>query len=297
MFGKIQLKDRAKAMRQIGRCRSTEKLFGVIRGSADEELRLAAANRLKTFEDSLKKSLEYKVIDTETYLRRSPLVKLAFEFRKDSVIRDAALRGIGNSKILMILADREGLTEALQAVRDGRWAAAHITANKDRPEDMMRLAKQITNEDVLRELAEDRAVPENIRELAAESIHDPDRLYRLAESGFAPAVRKLDRDQLIRLVRETPEKDFRGAREEAAALLDEETAVQLLPEIRNDTVRNALIRRIADPRRRCRLGYHDYEDTGESFSRETGDTRSIYSVLRCRVCGCRTNHMEESYKF
>ena len=97
--------------------------------------------------------------------------------------------------------------------------------------------------------------------------------------------------------RETLEKDFRGAREEAAALLDEETAVQLLPEIRNDTVRNALIRRIADPRRRCRLGYHDYEDTGESFSRETGDTRSIYSVLRCRVCGCRTNHMEESYKF
>lgn len=304
MLGKINLNHREKALRQIAGCGDEAKLTAVIRDAADGALRLAALERLKAVDRRVAGQLRYEAFTDASgsfdarsmgdfkaeraYLTRGPLARLAVEYRHDAPIREAALAGIAENMpiALLVLADEKGMGEALKHAGSltTLQICLYVRCNESREAAMLRLVDQMEDEERLEKIAADHMIAETVRARALERVSDPERLYRIALGGYPNAIRRLSREQAMRLIRGVPADEPIGRRAMAAERIDdEETIVKLLGEAGNPDMQKALVQRIPDPARRCELGWHDDVCVG-STSEHIGDTVYEYDIYECKHC-------------
>lgn len=312
MLGRINLNHREKALRQIEGCRDEAKLIAVVRDAGDDALRLAAVERLKTVDRSAATAVSLQAFEGSladidaarmrdfkaagAYLTRSPLARLAVEYRRDAPIREAALAGIAKNMpvALLVLADEKGMDEALKHAGSltTLQICLYIQCNERREAAMLRLVDRIEDGELLEKIAADIMIAEAVRARALERVSDPERLYRIALGGHPNAIRRLTREQAMRLIREVPANEPIGRRAMAAEMIDdEETIVKLLGEAGNPDMKKALVQRIPDPARRCELGWHDDICVG-STSEHIGDTHYEYDIYECQHC--KRRHKKET---
>ena len=319
MFGRINLENKEKALKQIARKKSYADVFSLLGKAQDDDVRQAVVARLHQ-------------------LRPDAMVSLVTQ-SDDEVVRRAALENIESREDLMkvALAQKCDLNLRTRAVE-----------RLDRQEDLLRVVKcwqseekyvemvtrairKIDDHKALYGIANDPKAVEDVRVAALRrsgAADDPEALCRLAAEGCLAAVSLLDRDALIRLIREAIEKaaplmfssyveaaNYRdrvkkegrkptiadSACRAIRRIDDDDLAYTLaLESIRNkelESLRRDVADRIDDQPRRCKLGFHDYQKSGEAFYRDCGDTRTLYEPRKCRGCGKEILEMLESYKF